>query len=93
MYLRQERQKRKEEFVKSAWQSEYGMLIYASRSANDKNKSKNFKKQENTSWQNEVTMITYKSCVMNGESRERSEQHKRIWKNLKKVLDKFDKMC
>ena len=29
---------------------------------------------------------------MNGESLEDSKSQKRIWKNLKKVLDKFDKM-
>ena len=30
---------------------------------------------------------------MNGKRQEGNEQHKRIWKKPKKVLDKFDKMC
>ena len=38
-------------------------------------------------------MIRYKSYVMNGESLERNEHKKEFEKNLKKVLDKFDKMC
>ena len=42
------------------------MLVYASRPADDKNESKNFKKQEKTSWQNEVSMVNLKSYVMNG---------------------------
>ena len=39
-----------------------------------------------------ANLLNYKSCLMNGESLEDNESQKEFEKNLKKVLDKFDKM-
>ena len=72
---------------------EMDVLIYASCPRGQQDKTKKFKKQEKTSWQNELDVISLKSCVMNGESLEHNSHRKEIWKNLKKVLDKFETMC
>ena len=69
------------------------VVIYRSCPRDSQVNQETSQKQEKTSWQKEVSVITYKSCVMKSEYLERNEQHKRIWKNFKKVLDKFDKMC
>ena len=72
------------------------MLIYASRPADGTKEiepERNSEKQEKSSWQTEWLMVRYKSCVMNGAEPGAQQAQKRIWKNLKKVLDKFDKMC
>ena len=58
-----------------------------------KQKQKNFVKTDKKAWQILLSMLVYKSCLMNGSFREDNRNLKSFLRNLKKVLDKLNKMC